>query len=496
MKYILALDEGTTSARSILFDRQARPAAADQIPIECEYPRDGWVQQDAERIWQAQETSIRRAVEKAGATFADIAAIGITNQRETTVVWERATGEPVGPAVVWQCRRTGAVCRRLIEAGAGKAVTRATGLVIDPYFSATKISWILDHIPDGRRRGEDGELLFGTVDSWLIWKLTKGRKHVIDVTNASRTLLLNLAQSDWDVQMLDLFGVPRPMLPEIVPSCGVVAQTDPSHFGREIPIAGVAGDQHAALFGQTCFRPGLSKNTYGTGCFLLMHTGEHMAKSRNGMLSTTAANETPGELGQRYALEGSIFIAGAVVQWLRDNLELIQTAAESAAVAESVPDSAGVYLVPAFVGLGAPHWDSHARGVITGLTRAAGAAHLVRAGLESIAYQTRELVDAMEKDADDTIEELRADGGAAANDFLLQFQADILGKPVVRPKNLETTALGAAFLAGQAAGFWKGTAELEQFWEVERRFEPEMTDARREELYAGWKEAIKKSRTN
>ena len=490
MSYVLALDEGTTSARSILFDRETRAVASDQIPIESTYPHDGWVEQNAARIWDAQLATIRRALEKAQAKAEDVAAIGITNQRETTIVWDRKTGEPVCPAIVWQCRRTADVCNRLIEAGKTDEVARATGLVIDAYFSGTKIGWILDNVAGARERAEAGELAFGTVDSWLIWKLTGGREHVIDVTNASRTLLMNLARREWDPAMLALFGVPEAMLPKIVPSCGVLAHTDPTLLGAEIPIAGIAGDQQAALFGQACFRPGLSKNTYGTGCFLLMNVGDEPAVSKNRLLSTAASSpsETPA-----YALEGSIFVAGAAVQWLRDSLGLIESAGESEALAKSVADTAGVYLVPAFVGLGAPHWNSAARGVITGLTRGAGKAHLVRAALESIAYQTRELVDAMEADSGDHMTELRADGGAAANDFLMQFQADILGKPVVRPASVETTALGAAFLAGLAVDYWDGTDELETFWKVDRRFEPAMSEARREELFAGWKKAVAKA---
>ncbi|MEZ5366415.1 MAG: glycerol kinase GlpK [Bryobacterales bacterium] len=487
MPHVLALDEGTTSARTILFDERARSVAVDQIPVHSSFPRDGWVEQDPEQIWQAQMRSVQRAIEKAGVAPNAIAALGITNQRETTIVWDRKTGKPVSPAIVWQCRRTSDRCKKLVDEGHGGSITASTGLVVDAYFAGTKIGWILDNVPDARARAEAGELAFGTVDSWLIWKLTSGREHVIDRTNASRTLLMNLSSGEWDEGMLALLGVPSAMLPRIVPSSGVIAMTDASLFGAEIPIAGIAGDQQAALFGQACFRPGLSKNTYGTGCFLLLNTGDHRPVSQNRLLATAAASA--GE----FALEGSIFIAGAAVQWLRDSLGLIETAAESEAVAASVPDTAGVYVVPAFVGLGAPHWSSSARGLITGLTRAAGKAQIVRATLESIAYQTRELVEAMEADSHEELAELRVDGGAAANDFLMQFQADILGKPVVRPANVETTALGAGFLAGLATGVWKSLEEIESFWAVDKRFEPQMAVSRRDELFAGWTTAVERA---
>jgi glycerol kinase len=490
MPHVLALDEGTTSARTILFDDRARSLAVDQIPVHSSFPRDGWVEQDAEQIWRAQLSSVQRAIEKSGVAPSDIAALGITNQRETTIVWDRKTGKPVSPAIVWQCRRTADRCRKLVDEGHGGSITASTGLVVDAYFSGTKIGWILDNVPDARSRAEAGELAFGTVDSWLVWKLTGGREHIIDRTNASRTLLMNLASGQWDPAMLALLGVPAGLLPRIVASSGVIGTTDASLFGAEIPIAGIAGDQQAALFGQACFRPGLSKNTYGTGCFLLLNTGGQRPVSQNKLLATAAASTAAG---QEFALEGSIFIAGAAVQWLRDSLGLIETAAASEAVAASVPDTGGVFVVPAFVGLGAPHWSSHARGLITGLTRASGRAHIVRATLESIAYQTRELVDAMEADSGEELAELRVDGGAAANDFLMQFQADILGKPVVRPSNVETTALGAAFLAGLATDVWKDLEEIESFWGVDKRFEPRMPKTQREALYAGWKTAVARS---
>ena len=490
MPYVLALDEGTTSARTILFDERAQSLAVDQVPVHSTFPHDGWVEQDAEQIWQAQLASAKSAIEKARVNPGEIAALGITNQRETTIVWDRKTGQAVSPAIVWQCRRTADRCRELVEQGNGDAITASTGLVVDAYFAGTKIGWILDNVADARARAEAGELAFGTVDSWLIWKLTGGREHVIDRTNASRTLLMNLATGAWDEDMLSLLGVPAAMLPRIVASSGLIATADPSVLGAEIPIAGIGGDQQAALFGQACFRPGLSKNTYGTGCFLLLNTGEHRPVSKNKLLATAAASAA-GKA--EFALEGSIFVAGAAVQWLRDSLGLIETAAETQSIAESVPDAAGVYLVPAFVGLGAPYWNSDARGLITGLTRGAGKAHIVRATLESMAYQTRELIDAMEADSGEELAELRVDGGAAANDFLMQFQADILGKPVVRPSNVETTALGAAFLAGLAAGVWRNLEEIESFWGVDKRFEPAMKESRRDELYSGWKQAVRRA---
>ena len=487
MSYVLALDEGTSGARAVLFDDRANEVAAAQSPVACRYPHDGWVEQDADEIWRAQFGTIRSAIEKAGIQGSQVVAIGIANQRETAIVWERSTGDPVGPAIIWQCRRTSEHCRRLVESGYEPEVTRRTGLLIDPYFSATKVRWILDHLPDGQARAECGDLLFGTVDSWLVYKLTAGRSHIIDITNASRILLLNLHSRDWDDEMLNLFGVPRAMLPRIVPSSGPLAVTDGSLLGNEIPIGGIAGDQQAALFGQACFRPGLLKNTYGTGCFMLMHTGEAPVVSKNRLLSTITASR---ESDRGYAIEGSIFVAGAAIQWLRDSLGLIPRADESQALAESVPGTDGVYFVPAFVGLGAPHWDAAARGVLCGLKRSTTKAHIVRAALEAIAYQTLDLVDAMQADAGKPIQELRVDGGAVNNDFLMQFQADILGIPVVRPRYTETTALGAAWLAGLAAGIWTGLDEIESFRKIDRRFEPRMPAGRREELHSDWKEAL------
>ena len=485
-QYVLSCDEGTSSARAVAFDCEARAVATSQNPVESSFPRSGWVEQDAERIWQTQLAVAKDAALQCGGWQA-IAAIGITNQRETTIVWDRATGAPIAPAIVWQCRRTAELCDKLTAVGNADEVTERTGLVLDPYFSGTKIAWILDNVPDARARAEAGELAFGTVDSWLVYRLSGGKAHVIDRTNASRTMLMNLRTGSWDSVMLDMLEVPLSMLPAIVPSCGMMASTDGDLFGAEIPIAGIAGDQQAALFGQACFRPGLVKNTYGTGCFALMHTGDSASLSEHRLLSTTAAS-VPGS--EQFALEGAVFVAGAVVQWLRDEFGLIGTAAESEHIAMSVSDAAGVYVVPAFTGLGAPYWNADARGVITGLTRGANRNHVVRAALESIAYQTRDLVEAMESDSRSGLGELRVDGGATANDFLMQFQADILGVPVVRPSYLETTALGAAFLAGLATGFWSGTDELEQFWSVDRRFEPGMSEAHREDLYGGWKAAV------
>lgn len=491
MPYVLALDEGTTSARAALYDREGRRLGMESEPIEPRYPQPGWVEQDPEEIWQAQLDAARRLLQRCRVKASEIAAIGITNQRETTIVWERATGRAVAPAIVWQCRRTADYCAQLAASPQGAEITRRTGLIVDPYFSASKIRWILDHVPGAQARAEAGELAFGTVDTWLVWKLTGGRAHVTDPSNASRTMLMNLASGEWDETLLEWFGVPRAMLPAIAPSSAVVGAADAAWFGAEIPIGGLAGDQQAALAGQACFRAGLSKNTYGTGCFALLHTGEAVPASANRLLATRAASP---DARAQFAIEGSVFIAGAAVQWLRDQLGLIATAAESEALAASVPDTAGVYLVPAFVGLGAPHWDSAARGILTGLTRAASRAHIVRAALESIAYQTRDLIVAMEADAGQTLRELRVDGGAAANNFLMQFQADILDRPIVRPADTETTALGAAFLAGLAVGFWHSVEELEGFWRVERVFEPQMPASERERLLAGWREAVARCR--
>jgi glycerol kinase len=480
------MDEGTTSARAALYDERGRRLAMQSAPFASAYPKLGWVEQDAEAIWQAQLATARAV---AASADGPIAAVGITNQRETVVVWDRRTGRPVAPAIVWQCRRTADYCSDL-GARSGDTIVRKTGLVVDAYFSASKLKWVLDNVPDARSRAADGELLFGTVDTWLVWRLTNGACHVTDDSNASRTMLMNIETGDWDPELLSLFEVPAAMLPRIVRSSEVVGTTSPEHLGSETPIAGIAGDQQSALAGQACFRDGLSKNTYGTGCFALMHTGSSRPVSRNRLLGTRAASVNE----PAFAIEGSIFVAGAAVQWVRDRLRLIANAAESEAVARSVPDTGGVYLVPAFVGLGAPHWDAAARGTLVGMTLGTTREHIVRATLEAIAYQTRELIDCMEADCGKPLQELRVDGGASANDFLMQFQADILGRPLARPADTETTALGAAYLAGLATGVWSGTAELESLWGRDRVFEPQMDAAQREDLYAGWKRAVRQAR--
>jgi glycerol kinase len=491
MPYILALDEGTTSARAALYNEQGIRVAMESCPIHSSYPHPGWVEQNAEEIWRAQLQAALLTLQKHGAAPSEIAAIGITNQRETTIVWDRVTGEQVGPAIVWQCRRTAAFCTELANSTLADPIQQKTGLVIDAYFSGSKIKWILDHTPGARQRAEQGGLLFGNVDTWLIWKLTNGAVHVTDESNASRTMLMNIAAGDWDDELLRIFTVPPSMLPRIVPSSSVCGHAAPEHFGAQIPIAGIAGDQQAALFGQACFRPGLSKNTYGTGCFALMHTGAREPVSRHRLVTTRAASSGGAP---QFAIEGSVFIAGAAVQWLRDKMGLVSHAAETEPVAASVPGTGGVYFVPAFVGLGAPHWDPSARGTISGITAGTSRAHIVRATLECIAYQTRELIDAMQADSGERLAELRVDGGAAVNNFLMQFQADILGCRIVRPADTETTALGAAFLAGLAVGFFKDLPELETFWRPERVFEPQMSADQREDLYAGWTKAVARAR--
>ncbi|MDQ2948306.1 MAG: glycerol kinase GlpK [Acidobacteriota bacterium] len=490
-RFLLALDEGTTSARAALYDEQGQRVALEAVSFPSQYPHPGWVEQDAEEIWRAQLDAARRSLGTLNISADSVVALGITNQRETTIIWDRKTGQPAAPAIVWQCRRTGEYCTELAASKDAAVITQKTGLVIDAYFSASKIRWILENVPDARQKARDGELLFGTVDSWLIWKLTEGAVHVTDVSNASRTMLMNLGSGEWDAGLLDIFEIPKAMLPEIVASSKVVGTAVASHFGAEIPIAGIAGDQQAALFGQACHRAGLSKNTYGTGCFALMHTGAREPVSKHKLLATRAASI---DASAQFAIEGSIFIAGAAVQWLRDKMGVIGTAAESAQVASSIETTGGVYVVPAFVGLGSPHWDPDARGLVTGITQGTGRAEIVRATLESIAYQTRELVEAMEADSGEPLRELRVDGGAAANDFLMQFQADILGKRIVRPQDTETTALGAAYLAGLAIGFFRSLDEIDQFWRVERVFEPVMQNSQREELYAGWKKAVARCR--
>lgn len=490
-KYVLALDQGTTSSRAVLFDREGGIAGIAQREFTQFYPREGWVEHDAQEIWVSQLAVARDVLEKTGVSAADLAALGITNQRETTVVWDRKTGIPVYKAIVWQCRRTAEICDRLKAAGWEEQVKEKTGLVLDAYFSATKIMWILDKVPGARKRAEAGELLFGTIDTWLLWNLTGGQVHATDYTNASRTLLYNIKDLSWDPELLGVFQVPSSLLPEVRPSSGIFGHTDPKIFDSvEVPIAGIAGDQQAALFGQTCFEPGMAKNTYGTGCFLVMNTGERAIPSRNGLL-TTLAYGLDG--GVHYALEGSVFIAGAVVQWLRDELQMVKTAAETEYFASQTSGNAGVYLVPAFVGMGAPYWDMYARGAILGLTRGAGRNHIVRAALESIAYQTRDVIAAIEQDSGIQLSVLKVDGGASANNFLMQFQADILGGSVSRPQVVETTALGAAYLAGLAVGFWKDQGELRERWAEDRRFDPAMDTEERERLYAGWKKAVSRA---
>jgi glycerol kinase len=485
MKFILALDQGTTSSRAIVFDHSGSIVAVAQKEFRQIFPKPGWVEHDPRDIWSSQVGVAAEALTKAGAAATDVAAIGITNQRETTIVWDRATGEPVCNAIVWQDRRTAAICDRLKARKLDRVIRRKTGLVIDAYFSATKAQWILENVKGAKTRAKRGELAFGTVDSWLVWQLTGGRVHVTDASNASRTMLFDIAKGEWDDELLKIFGVPRSMLPEVRSSSEVYGET--TLLGASIPIAGIAGDQQAALFGQACTKPGMAKNTYGTGCFMLMNTGTKRIASKNNLLTTVA-----WRIGDRteYALEGSIFIAGAVVQWLRDGLEFFRAAPEIEALARSVPDTGGVYLVPAFAGLGAPHWDQYARGTIVGLTRGTTKAHIARAALESIALQTMDVLAAMQADAGIKLRQLRVDGGASANNLLMQLQADLLGVPVVRPKISETTALGAAYLAGLAVGFWKSTAEIARQWQVDREFKPGMKGTERKLIASGWERAL------
>ena len=487
MAVILALDQGTTSSRALLFDARGAVRAHAQKEFTQIFPQPGWVEHDPNEIWATQLAVAAEVLARAGVAVSEVAAIGITNQRETALVWNRRTGEPVYNAIVWQDRRTAPACETLAALGHEPRITAKTGLVLDAYFSATKVRWILDNVSGARELAKKGELAFGTVDTWLVWKLTGGRTHATDVTNASRTLLYDIHTDSWDDELLDLFGVPRAMMPEVRPSSGVIAGTARDLFTTRLPIAGLAGDQQAALFGQRCTRPGMVKNTYGTGCFMLMHSGAQPVASRN-RLVTTAACAPAGERG--FALEGSVFIAGAVVQWLRDGLGLIRTAAEVEPLARSVPDNGGVYLVPAFTGLGSPHWDPYARGALFGLTRGATAAHIARAALESIAYQTVDVLEAMQNDSGIAIEELRVDGGATRNDLLMQFQADVLGVPVVRPEVTETTALGAAYLAGLAVGYWSDAAEIDRQWRAERVFEPAMSRDQAAALIGEWRKAL------
>lgn len=489
MTHILALDQGTTSSRAILFDHAGAVVAVAQKEFPQLFPQPGWVEHDPAAIWSSQWEVAQGVLAKAGITAKEIAAIGITNQRETTLVWDCRTGRPIHNAIVWQDRRTAPMCDALKRRGLAKKIRQKTGLVIDAYFSATKLAWLLQHVPDAKAKARRGELAFGTVDTWLVWNLTGGRVHVTDPSNASRTMLYNLRTGDWDDELLKLFGIPRSLLPEVRSSSEIYGEAILDSV--PVPIAGIAGDQQAALFGQVCHAPGLVKNTYGTGCFLLMHTGSKPIPSKNNLL-TTVAWRIGGKT--EFALEGSVFIAGAAVQWLRDGLGIIKSSAEVESLAASVPDNGGVYLVPAFAGLGAPHWDQYARGILAGLTRGSTAGHVARAALEGIAYQVRDVLDAMQRDAGIRLKELRVDGGACANNLLLQFQADLLGVPVVRPKVAETTALGAAYLAGLAVGFWKDRKEIAKQWQADRKFRPSMKPVQRRQLVAGWEKALARSK--
>jgi glycerol kinase len=494
MKHLLALDQGTSSSRSIVFDENGRIVAMAQREFRQIYPQPGWVEHDPRELWETQLATAKEALAKAGLTARDIASVGITNQRETTVVWNRRTGEPIHNAIVWQDRRAEPTCAAMREQGLEPLFRERTGLIIDAYFSGTKLKWILDHVAGSREAAARGELAFGTVDSWLMWHLTGGKLHATDVSNASRTLMLNVHDNVWDDALLKVLDVPREMLPEVFPSSHVYGHTEAHLFGESLPIGGVAGDQQSALFGQACFRAGLAKNTYGTGCFMLMHTGGNFQQSANGLITTSAAQPTAAP---EFAFEGSVFIGGAVVQWLRDGLQAIKGSSEVQRLAESVPDSGGVMFVPAFTGMGAPYWKADARGAIVGLTRGSTVAHIARAALESIAFQSAALLTAMSRDAvaagGSPVSELRVDGGACVNDLLMQFQADLLGIPVVRPKVIETTALGAAYLAGLSSGVWHNLDELAAQWQVERRFHPVMARTRAEELMAGWEHAVRQA---
>src|SRR5919198_998569 len=490
MRYVLALDQGTTSSRAIVFDEEGRAVATAQREFEQHYPQPGWVEHDPQEIYRTQRETAREVVRKANVPLKQLMALGITNQRETTLLWDRQSGEPLHRAIVWQDRRTAPLCEDLRAAGAESLVRERTGLVIDPYFSGTKLAWLLDNVPGARARAERGELAFGTVDTWLVWHLTGNRTHVTDPSNASRTMLFNIHANDWDDELLKLLRVPRAILPEVPPSAPAFGALPAALVGEPLIIGGIAGDQQAAMFGQMCHRPGTAKNTYGTGCFMLMHTGDRVVLSQNGLVSTACAQLKEKE----YALEGSVFIAGAVVQWLRDQLEFFASSAEVEKLAASVLDSGDVFLVPAFTGLGAPYWDANARGALIGITRGTSRAHIARAALESIAYQSAELLEAMQKDAGQPLKELRVDGGAAANDLLMQFQADLLGVPVLRPKVLETTALGAAYLAGLTVNLWSSREELARHWQLDRRFEPRMPRGEAQAKLARWREAVRRAR--
>ena len=487
-KYIMALDQGTTSSRCILFNREGKICSMAQKEFTQYFPKPGWVEHDPMEIWSSQISVATEAMSRIGVASREIGAIGITNQRETTIVWDKATGEPVYPAIVWQCRRTADIIEELKADGFDRLILEKTGLIPDAYFSGSKVKWILDHVEGARERAQKGELLFGTVDTWLIWKLTQGAVHVTDYTNASRTMLFDIHKLVWDKEILDRLDIPESMLPQVKPSSCIYGYTDESVLQGGIPIAGAAGDQQAALFGQCCLEKGDVKNTYGTGCFLLMNTGEQAVRSRNGLLTTIAASFSDKV---EYALEGSVFVAGAAIQWLRDDLEMLKNAGESEKYCLSVEDSNDIYVVPAFTGLGAPYWDQYARGVVVGITRGTGKAHLIRATVESLAYQVYDVIKAMEQDAGVPLNSLKVDGGACANNFLMQFQSDILNARLERPQCIETTALGAAYLAGIAVGFWKDREEIRKYWDLERAFEPDMEEEKRSGLLKGWKKAVR-----
>lgn len=489
-KYILALDQGTTSSRCIIYDKQGNMISLAQKEFRQYYPKPGWVEHDAGEIWSTQMTVAHEAMLKAGLTYRNIEAIGITNQRETTVVWDKETGEPVCPAIVWQCRRTAEYCDSLVRDGYAEKIKKKTGLLVDAYFSGTKLRWILENVDGAREKAEAGKLLFGTIETWLIWKMTAGRVHITDYSNASRTMMFNINTLKWDDEILEILDIPRVMLPQPMPSSMVYGETEPSVFGGPIKIAGAAGDQQAALFGQICFDAGEAKSTYGTGCFLLLNTGEKPVFSKSGLL-TTVAWGIDGKVN--YALEGSVFVCGAAIQWLRDELDILENSADSEAMARSVADSGGVFVVPAFTGLGAPYWDPYARGAVFGLTRGANKNHLVRATLESLAYQCNDLLSAMAEDLGRELVSLKVDGGASANNFLMQFQADMLKSDVLRPQCIETTSLGAAYLAGLATGYWENQEDVRKNWQIDKTFHPSLDEAKREELLAGWKKAVERT---
>ena len=489
-KYIMALDQGTTSSRTVIFDQFGNIVNMVSREFKQIYPKSGWVEHNPMEIWKSQLKSARLAMQKANLNVTDIASIGITNQRETTVIWDKYTGKPIYNAIVWQCRRTAPICERLKKEGLANMIYHKTGLVLDAYFSATKIKWILDNVAGARERAERGDILFGTIDTWLLWNLSKGKIHATDFSNASRTMLFNIHQLSWDNELLELLDIPQNILPEVLPSSHIYGRTDKEIFGKEIVISGDAGDQHAALFGQVCFEPGMVKNTYGTGAFMLMNTGEKAISSSNGLLTTIA-----WKIGDEveYAMEGSVFVAGAVIQWLRDELKMIKTADESENYASKVKDTNGVYFVPAFVGLGAPYWDMYARGAIFGLTRGVKKEHIIRAAIEAIAYQSRDVLEVMQKDSGIHLKMIKVDGGAVQNNLLMQFQTDILGIPLVRPEVTETTALGAAYLAGLATGFWNNKEEISRKWKEDKKFLPVIKNETKEKLYSDWKKAIQRT---